>query len=117
MREKLMTLPIAELKNIAKDNHIPNYYKLKKAELVEALLRLQDEKKPEAEKKAPAGRKPRKENSPQDAEKKPGRKPGRKPAEKKAEGTKPEEKPAPENKAPEQKAPEQKEPVKEAPAQ
>ena len=92
MREKLMTLPIAELKNIAKDNHIPNYYKLKKAELVEAILKLEDEKKTEAEKKP-------------ETAKKPGRKPGRKPVKKEAE----------EQKVPDQKSAEQKEPSKEAP--
>ncbi len=135
MREKLMTLPIAELKRFAKDQHIPNYYKLKKAELIEALLKLQDEKKPEADGTARPrrGRKPRQENAAQDAEKKPGRKPGRKPVSKTAEkvseeqkvpeqssGHKPEQIPEEkktENKpAPEKRFSEQKEPSRETPA-
>ena len=113
MREKLLTLPIQELKNIAKENHVPNYYRLKKAELVDALLLLDEAIKPEskkAETKKPAieapkkrGRKPRKEKESEepsaasDKEQehspnamttksaRPGRKPTRKPSSKHAE--------------------------------
>ena len=59
MREKLMTLPIAELKNFARDKHIPNYYRMKKAELVDALLALEGEKKPAEKAPVKRGRKPK----------------------------------------------------------
>ena len=59
MREKLMTLPIAELKNFARDKHIPNYYRMKKAELVDALIALEGEKKPEEKAPVKRGRKPK----------------------------------------------------------
>ncbi|MBR6976815.1 MAG: transcription termination factor Rho [Lachnospiraceae bacterium] len=89
MKEKLMTLPLAELKNFARDNHIPNYYRLKKAELVDALAALDAAKKAEATAaKSTRGRRPSKapekqnesSSAPEKKAGRPGRKPGRKPS-------------------------------------
>lgn len=49
MREKLETLPLSELKAIAKDKGIKNITTMKKAEIIDALLKLNEEEKPEPE--------------------------------------------------------------------
>lgn len=51
MREKLQTLPLAVLKDIAKDKQIKHYSTMKKAELIEVLVALAQEE--EKEKTAP----------------------------------------------------------------
>ena len=55
MREKLMTLPLATLRQFAKDQDVPQYYHLKKQELVEALVEIYEaQKKEESSSAAPA---------------------------------------------------------------
>ena len=47
MRKKLETLPLSELKAIAKENHLKNVSTLRKAELIDALCALHETKKAE----------------------------------------------------------------------
>lgn len=47
MRKKLETLPLSELKAIAKENHLKNVSMLRKSELIDALCALHDAKKAE----------------------------------------------------------------------
>ena len=47
MREKLETLPLSELKAIAKEKGIKNLAAMRKGEVIEALLKISEEEKPE----------------------------------------------------------------------
>ncbi|WP_026490777.1 transcription termination factor Rho [Butyrivibrio sp. XPD2002] len=138
MREKLETLTLASLRDLAKQNGIKSVTTMKKSELIDALLELDEKQK--AEQRAQAAQKAEPENKApkaDDGEKKaPAKKPGRKKiimadtqgnnAEKKAHDNKPEEGRKPENKQGENRRPENKPaeaaheqsaPKKEAPAE
>ena len=51
MREKLETLPVAELREIAKEQGVKNLTKLKKTEIIEKILEITSKKKKEDDKK------------------------------------------------------------------
>ena len=70
MKEKLSTLPVAELRKIAKENHIVLSAGLKKADIIETILRFfetQKETPEQPEKKENAERPAKKENAGQPA--------------------------------------------------
>ena len=58
MREKLMTLPLSEIRAIAKSQGIPEYYKKKKNQLIDELVKLNEEQQAEETKPAPEEKKP-----------------------------------------------------------
>ena len=45
MREKLQTLPLTVLREFAKDKHIKNITVMRKADLIEAIIRADEEEK------------------------------------------------------------------------